>query len=50
MKAEILEKLSWVDIMEISDAANLAYYESREHECDEVIYTDALNRLKEMAK
>ena len=50
MKPEILEKLTWVDIMEIYDAASLAYYESRVDESDEVIYTNALNRLKERAK
>jgi len=47
MKAEILEKLTWVDIKEIDDALwNLTMPDRPNEE----YYTDVLNQLKEKAK
>ena len=50
MKPEILEQLTWKDIMEIHDVASEEYYVSSDNDSDEEIYTRALNRLKEQAK
>jgi hypothetical protein len=50
MKLETLNQLTWEDIMEIYHYAGEAYYESTTEDSEEKIFTDALNRLKEMAK
>lgn len=50
MKPEILEQLTWKDIMEIHDVASEVYYVSPNSASDEEIYIRALNRLKEKAK
>ena len=50
MKKEILEQLTWKDIEKIYRVADKVYYTSAIDDSDEKIYTEALNRLKEMAE
>ena len=50
MKKEILKQLSWEDIREIYIVADEVYYVATIKDSDAMIFTEALNRLKEKAE